>query len=100
MKVLVSRSEKDKGFDEYEVAVSNNDTTVMDILDHIYQNLDQTLAYYKHSTCNQGICGRCGVKLNGKNVLACTAKVDSTLDTITLEPRSTKIVRDLVVAEG
>ena len=97
LKILVARSNKDQAFDEYEVPVTNNETTVMDILDYIFQNLDKTLAYYKHSTCNQGICGRCGVRLNGKNVLACTAKIDSALSQITLEPRSDRIVRDLVV---
>lgn len=97
MKILVSRSNPEKRFDEYDVAIHNDEMTVMDVLDFIYQNLDHTLSYYKHSVCNQGICGRCGVKLNGKNVLACSAIIDSTLEKITIEPVSRKVVRDLVV---
>lgn len=96
MKILIARSDREE-YEEYQVEVKNNETTVMDILDDIYENLDHTLAYYKHSTCNQGICGRCAVKLNGRTVLACMEKVDSSLDTITIEPKNGKVVRDLVL---
>lgn len=95
MKILIARSDREE-YEEYQVEVKDNETTVMDILDEIYENLDHTLAYYKHSTCNQGICGRCAVKLNGRTVLACMEKVDSSLDTITIEPKNGKVVRDLV----
>ncbi len=95
MKILIARSDREE-FEEYQVEVKSGETTVMDILDDIYENLDHTLAYYKHSTCNQGICGRCAVKLNGRTVLACMEKVDSSLDTITIEPKNGKVVRDLV----
>ncbi len=95
MKILIARSDREE-YEEYQVEVKDNETTVMDILDEIYENLDHTLAYYKHSTCNQGICGRCAVKLNGRTVLACMEKVDSSLDTITIGPKNGKVVRDLV----
>lgn len=95
MKILIARSDREE-YEEYQVEVKSGETTVMDILDDIYENLDHTLAYYKHSTCNQGICGRCAVKLNGRTVLACMEKVDSSLDTITIEPKNGKVVRDLV----
>ncbi len=94
MRILVSRSHN--GCDEYEVPVQAG-TTVMDILDYIYENLDGSLAYYRHSRCNQGICGRCAVKLDGKTVLACTAVVDTEKDSITLSPAGKDVVRDLVV---
>ncbi|MGN6710873.1 2Fe-2S iron-sulfur cluster-binding protein [Anaerocolumna jejuensis] len=95
MKILIARSDREE-YKEYQVEVKSGETTVMDILDDIYENLDHTLAYYKHSTCNQGICGRCAVKLNGRTVLACMEKVDSSQDTITIEPKNGKVVRDLV----
>jgi succinate dehydrogenase/fumarate reductase-like Fe-S protein len=95
LKILIARSDREE-YEEYQVEVKSGETTVMDILDDIYENLDHTLAYYKHSTCNQGICGRCAVKLNGRTVLACMEKVDSSLDTITIEPKNGKVVRDLV----
>ena len=44
----------------YQVPLPADGThTVMDVLDYIYEKLDGTLSYYRHSVCNQGICGRC-----------------------------------------
>lgn len=94
MRILISRSHND--YDEYDVPVQAG-TTVMDILDYIYDNLDSSLAYYRHSRCNQGICGRCAVKVDGKTVLACTAVVDYEKNNITLDPAGNNIIRDLVV---
>ena len=55
-------------YDTYEVPLpADGSCSVMDVLDYIYEHLDGTLAYYRHSVCNQGICGRCGVRANGKN---------------------------------
>lgn len=98
MKVLIARSDRNE-LQEYQVEADTENMTVMDLLDYIYENLDHSLAYYRHSTCNQGICGRCALKLNGKTVLSCMEKVDSTLTVITLEPKNNKVVRDLVTEE-
>jgi len=69
--------------------------TVMDALDYIYENLDQTLSYYSHSACNRGLCGRCTMMINGKPKLACRTVVDGDL---TLRPlKNRKVVKDLVV---
>lgn len=94
MRILISRSHN--GYEEYDVPVRAG-ATVMDILDYIYENLDSSLAYYRHSRCNQGICGRCAVKLDGKTVLACTAVVNPALESVTLSPAGKTVVRDLVV---
>ena len=47
-----------------------------------------------HSVCNQGICGRCGVRANGKNGLACVTRVWG--EELLLEPKNNKVVKDLV----
>jgi succinate dehydrogenase/fumarate reductase-like Fe-S protein len=94
MKVEIVRS---NGIQTYEVPVLSETMTVMDILDYIYHNLDHTLAYYRHSSCNQAICGRCLVKMDGKPVLACAKRVDTTAESIRLSPASDKVVRDLVI---
>lgn len=85
------------GAQTYEVPSSDKPVTVMDVLDYIYLKLDHTLAYYRHSSCNQGVCGRCGVKLNGKTVLACGAIVEPGTEKICLSPAHGNVVRDLVV---
>ena len=69
--------------------------TIMDVLDYIALHLDPSLAYYKHSACNQGICARCMLKVNGKTALACTCRPEG--DDLSLEPRAGSVVRDLVV---
>lgn len=94
MKVEIVKSDSTQ---TYEVPVLSETMTVMDILDYIYHNLDHTLAYYRHSSCNQAICGRCLVKMNGENVLACAKRVDPAAKSIKLSPAPGKVIRDLVV---
>lgn len=82
-------------FQEYDVPVIEEEKwTIMDVLNFINLNLDSSLSYYRHSICNQGICGRCLVKINGKVGLACVNRVTS--DELVLEPKNSKIVKDLV----
>lgn len=94
MKVTIQRS---TGPQTYEVPPFAETMTVMTILDYIYQNLDHSLAYYRHSSCCQAACGRCLVKLNGVPVLACAKEVLPDTQEITLAPAGDKVVRDLVI---
>jgi len=99
MRVRVFRMDpsvdKEGYFQEYDVPVNNKEKwTIMDVLDYIALNLDHSLSYYRHSVCNQGICARCSIRVNGKVELACTRKVVE--DELILEPRKDKVVKDLV----
>jgi len=72
--------------------------SVMDALDHIYQNLDGTLAYYDHAGCSLGICGRCTGKINGKPGLFCQTPVQGG---VTLDPvKEDRVLRDLVTLKS
>ena len=66
---------------------------------YIHDNLDSTFSF--RVQCRAGICGTCGVKVNGENhVLACKTKVIDFLkeDSITIEPLSNmNVIKDLVV---
>jgi len=85
----------DSYYQEYSIPLSSDGTyTIMDLLDYIYTNLDNTISYYRHSICNQGICGRCVVKVNGSAVLACTHRVVE--DFICIEPKNNNCLKDLV----
>lgn len=95
---MLVRIKKSEGLREYEVPVVSDAMTVMDVLDYIYSNLDHSLAYYRHSACNQGICARCAVKLDGKTVLACATRVPSGATSILLEPGASHVARDLVTS--
>ena len=69
-------------------------SSVMDVLDYIYEELDGTLAYYSHEACSRGVCGRCMMIINGKAGLACQTLVRGDL---TLEPPpNLRVVKDLV----
>ena len=82
MRVEIKRN---KDISVYEVPVVQG-MKVMDVLDYIYANLDHTLAYYRHSSCCQAICGRCACRLNGRTILACAEIVDIDAEKMFLEP--------------
>ncbi len=105
MKVTVYRYDPDllpQGrFEEFEVPVpAGRDLwSVMDVLDYISLRQDPSLAYYRHSACNHGICGRCVLQVNGKPGLACLQLVDPAKPLV-LEPAAHRQrVRDLVTKE-
>ena len=67
-------------------------------IDHIYQNLDGTLAYYDHAGCSSGICGRCTGEINGRPGLFCQTPVQGE---VTLDPvREDRVLRDLVTLKS
>ncbi|MBW2368831.1 MAG: succinate dehydrogenase [Deltaproteobacteria bacterium] len=69
-------------------------TSAMNVLDYIYQNLDDTLSYYDHAGCALGICVRCMGRINGRPGLLCQTMIE---DDVTLEPLSKDlVVKDLV----
>jgi succinate dehydrogenase/fumarate reductase-like Fe-S protein len=88
------RSKNKEGqFDEYNVPVEG-EISVQDLLIYIYENLDPTLSFFKHAACKQGVCGRCTLKINGKNQLACITPVEGNL---TIEPvHKNKVIKDLL----
>jgi succinate dehydrogenase/fumarate reductase-like Fe-S protein len=84
-------------YQTYEVPFEEG-MSVMDALDHIYQNLDGTLAYYDHAGCSLGICGRCTGKINGKPGLFCQTPVQGG---VVLDPvKEDRVLRDLVTLKS
>ena len=82
-------------YQEYPVPVAR-ETSLYNILLYISENLDPTLAFFKHAACKQGLCARCTVKLNGKVCLACSEPVPAGPGTITVEPVNLdRVLRDL-----
>ena len=67
--------------------------TVLNVLDHIHEHCDRSLAYYK--SCRIGKCLGCVVQVNGKNRLACTTLAQ---DGMRIGPaKGHRTIRDLVV---
>jgi fumarate reductase iron-sulfur subunit len=84
---------------DYEVPL-RDDWVVLDGLNYIKDRLDGTLSY--RWSCRMGICGSCGMTVNGEPVLTCaTFLVDHTPGPIRVEPLANfPVVRDLIVDIG
>lgn len=95
--VLRFRPEVDKEpvFETYEVPCME-DWVVLDALNAIKDDIDPTLSH--RWSCRMGVCGSCGMLVNGRPILTCAAFVRNYTGTIRVEPLSNfPIVRDLVV---
>ena len=87
MKIKIQR----QGIVEYEVQTI--DATLLSVLQTIKTTQDSTLTY--SSGCKSSVCGSCAMRVNGREVLACTYKVQ---DGDFVEPlRNSPVIRDLVV---
>ena len=104
-----SASEKG-GFKDYEVNDLTEDMSFLEALDHLNEILvlknEKVIAY--EYDCREGICGQCGIFINGRahgpheNMTTCQLHMRSFKDgeTITIEPwraDSFPIIKDLVV---
>jgi len=69
---------------------------VLDAALWVQRNADPSLAF--RCSCRVGMCGSCGMVIDGKARLACRTLVNSLGNDISLEPmKSMPVVRDLVV---
>jgi len=88
MKISIKRE-----FDFIEYDVNMQDATLLEILNHIKSEVESSLAY--SSGCRSSVCGSCAVRVNEKEVLACSYKV---VDGDVVEPlKNVPVIRDLVV---
>ena len=101
LRVARYRPEKasDTTFDEFELPCPK-EWVVLDGLNHIKDRIDGTLSY--RWSCRMGICGSCGMLVNGEPKLACaTFLSDYAPGPVRVEPlRNFPVIRDLVVEIG
>ena len=97
-------------FRTYEVDGLTEDMSFLEALDHLNEQLvlkDEKVIAYEYD-CREGICGQCGVFINGRahgphdNITTCQLHMRSFNDgeTITVEPwraKSFPIIKDLIV---
>ena len=86
-------------FEEYEVPCPK-DWVVLDGLNHVKDRIDGTLSF--RWSCRMGICGSCGMTVNGEPKLTCaTFLSDYAPGPVRVEPlRNFPIIRDLIVDIG
>jgi fumarate reductase iron-sulfur subunit len=84
-------------FERYDVP-NRSDWVVLDALNYLKDQVDGTLSY--RWSCRMGICGSCGIMLNGVPKLACAAFLRDFLPgPIRVEPLANfPIERDLMIA--
>jgi len=87
MKIAIKRA------DETVTYEADFEGTLLELLTHIKTHIDPTLTFA--SGCRSSVCGSCAVRVDGKEVLACSYKpVGGEL----IEPlRNAEVLRDLVV---
>jgi fumarate reductase iron-sulfur subunit len=92
-------AEAEPTFQEYEVPCPN-DWVVLDGLNYVKDQLDGTLSY--RWSCRMGICGSCGMTVNGEPKLTCaTFLSEYAPGPVRVEPLANfPIIRDLVVEVG
>jgi succinate dehydrogenase / fumarate reductase, iron-sulfur subunit len=88
MKITVKR---DDAFEIYEL--EDGEYTLLEALNTIKHKIDNTLSF--SSGCRSSVCGSCAMRVNEKEELACSYKVQ---DGDTIEPlNNMPVIRDLVV---
>ncbi|MCZ6597050.1 MAG: succinate dehydrogenase/fumarate reductase iron-sulfur subunit [Planctomycetota bacterium] len=88
--------EEEPRYQRYEVPF-REDWVVLDALNHIKDELDGSLSF--RWSCRMGVCGSCGMMVNGEPKLTCAAFLrDYHPKTIRVEPLANfPVVRDLVI---
>src|SRR6188474_3659810 len=86
-------------FQEYEVPV-HKEWVILDALNHVKDRIDGTLSF--RWSCRMGICGSCGMLVNGEPKLTCaTFLSDYAPGPLKVEPlRNFPVIRDLIVELG
>ena len=97
MLVSVWRGSGDTGqYQEFQVPAQQSQT-VLDVVSWIQQNADPSLSY--RYACRVGMCGSCGMMVNGKPRWTCRTHVSKVLDDagkMTIAPlRNLPVIKDL-----
>ncbi len=70
--------------------------TILDVLNYVKWEMDGTLTYRR--SCRHGICGSCGMMINGINSIACERQLTEYKGVIKIDPLpGFEIFRDLAV---
>jgi len=82
-------------WDTYDVDVSACGPMVLDVLLHIKNTMDPTLALRR--SCREGVCGSCAMNIGGRNTLACTHGHEDYASGVSVAPLpSQPVLKDLV----
>src|SRR5437764_2063500 len=88
--------EDEPRFQQYEVPL-HHDWVVLDALNYIKDQIDGTLSY--RWSCRMGVCGSCGMMVNGEPRLACATYLKEYYpNPVRVEPLTHfPVIRDLII---
>jgi len=87
-------AESEPTWQSYDVPL-HDEWMVLDALNHVKDHLDGTLSF--RWACRMGVCGSCGMMVNGRPVLTCATYLKDLSGPVRVEPlRGFPVVRDLV----
>lgn len=94
--VRIARGElRDAADSTFQVEVKTKQT-VLDALFYIQNELDPSLSF--RCSCRVGMCGSCGMVINGKERLACRTSLNQLGPDVSIRPlRHLPVIKDLVV---
>ncbi|MGH7051939.1 MAG: succinate dehydrogenase iron-sulfur subunit [Acetobacteraceae bacterium] len=82
--------------DTFTVDLDRCGPMVLDALILIKNEIDSTLTFRR--SCREGVCGSCGMNIDGANHLACTTPIDLITGDVRVYPlNAMAIVKDLVI---
>lgn len=97
-RVVVRRVKEGRvGFDAFDVEAEPEES-LLDVIERISLNVDKTLVF-EHA-CHHGVCGACGMVVNGVERLACVTRIGDVArgGVVVVEPlRSFRVISDLAV---
>jgi succinate dehydrogenase / fumarate reductase, iron-sulfur subunit len=81
--------------DSYEVDRNDCGPMVLDALIWIKNRVDPTLTFRR--SCREGICGSCGMNIDGSNTIACTKPIEEVRQPVDIYPLPhMSVIKDLV----
>ena len=89
-------TDTEPAFQQYEVPL-RGDWVILDALNHVKDTLDGSLSF--RWSCRMGICGSCGMTVNGEPKLTCATFVSSYAPgPVRVEPlKNFPVIRDLII---
>lgn len=96
---ITPEENSEPSFQNYEIPLQS-DWVILDALNYVKDNLDGTLSY--RWSCRMGVCGSCGMMVNGEPVLTCATFLSKFAPgPIRIEPlENFPVIRDLVIEMG
>ena len=99
IKITVVRYDPEKSAQPYEQTYTipyRDDMVVLDALNYIKNRMDGTLTF--RWSCRMGVCGSCGMTVNGTPTLTCATFLRDYSDKIHIGPLANfPVIRDLVI---